>query len=228
MNKRDYNPDSYEKKILELRTRRDDEARLFNKMVEAKETAIREHREWVERKALLVKQVEKLKSEIIEKEEHLQQILDRKNAFLDNAKLDLKRERESVNEARKIHRKTTDELEAILPVVKEFKEFIEKEQNARQRWQEEQSKADKAETTYKEVSQKTEQGKAELLTKEREMEIKKTYLVNLYGKLATYVVTAKETIEYVNEYLEKNGIPMKFNVPGNEIIEVTLDNFNQQ
>ena len=118
MNKRDYNPDSYEKKILELRSRRDDEARLFNNMVEAKETAIREHRELVERKALLVKQVDNLKAEILEKEEHLQQVMDRKNKFIDNAKVDLKRERESVSEVRKVLKKTTEELKTILPLIK--------------------------------------------------------------------------------------------------------------
>ena len=55
----------------------------------------------------------------------------------------------------------------------------------------------------------------------------KSYISNLYGKLASYTRVAKETLEYVNKHLEETGTPLVFRVPEGEKIEINVDNFDK-
>ena len=70
--------------------------------------------------------------------------------------------------------------------------------------------------------------KDSLELKNKELDAYKTYLADLYGKLATYVVVAKETVEWVNEELKKKKVPINFGFPPGEILGIDFNNFDKK
>lgn len=167
MNRDNYNPSSYDKKIKELHGKVEIEAKKLQDVVDSTITAKTELAEQVERKARLNREIKVLNEKIEEAGNALQQFSEKTVSRLNTAEKELKDERVKLEEFRK-----------------------------------------------------------EVQEEMKNLDSTKTYLTDLYGKLAMYVIKAQDMIEYSNDYLEKHGVPIKFQIPDGEIIEVNLDNFN--
>lgn len=218
----------YEKKILELRGLVQTEAKNYQNVLEAKDIALKEIRETREEKSRIEGVIAKLEKQKTEEEDALKQTIAKKTAFIESAKTELKKEKAALKETTDILSETSERVSELMPVVKEIETFISKESDARERFLQ-------AETIFKTSKAKTEKivgeaqkEKAELEEKRQSYEGLKTYVSDLYGKLASYVVLAKETLNYVNETLEQKEIPLEFEIPdGEEILKINIDNFNK-
>ena len=66
-----------------------------------------------------------------------------------------------------------------------------------------------------------------LTKKKAEMDIFEEQVKDLLGRLSSYKTAVTETVEYANEELKKNGIPLTFGLPPDKLIEVDMFNFDQ-
>ncbi len=219
----------YEKKILELRGLIQTEAKNYQNVLEAKDIALKEIKDTREEKSRIEGVISKLEKKQAEAEEALKQTIEKKTAFVESTKVELKKEKKALKETTDILSETSEKVSELMPVVKEIEKFLSKESDARERFL-------RAETIFITAKEKTEKivnqaqkEKAEVKEKHDSFEGLKTYVTKLYGKLAIYVKVATETLEYVNETLEKKEVPLRFEIPeGEKILKVGFDNFNKQ
>lgn len=218
----------YEKKISELRGLIETEAKNYQNVLESKDIALKEIADTRKEKARIETVISDLLIEQTEAEEALKQTIEKKTAFVESTKVELKKEKQALKETTDILSETSQKVSELLPVVKEIETFISKESDARERFlQAENIFITSKQKTEKIVSQAKKE-KDEVIEKTKSLDTLKTYVSKLYGKLATYVVVAKETLEYVNETLEKKEIPLQFEIPdGEEILKIGFDNFNK-
>ena len=80
----------------------------------------------------------------------------------------------------------------------------------------------KASKEFKEEREKLGQLRKEIQEELKGLDGTKTNLNDLYGKVATYVKKAEETLKYVNEEIKKTGVPINF-----EPINISLKNFTE-
>lgn len=217
----------YEKKIAELHDEVSKEAKLLQDVRELKESELKEIALLRERKAQNTILNFRLEGEINLSKEELETTIETKGKFLNESEREL---REKIEEE-KMLKGSIEELkknaEEMGSVVGELQTFIERENQAREKWLSEQEKLSKAKTERLEISQKNEKEEAELLVRNKEFDVYKEKMKDFYGKIATYVVVARETIKQVNEALEKNT-PIRFQLPPNEKeLKVYFDSFNK-
>ena len=108
-------------------------------------------------------------------------------------------------------------------LLKERQDYLSKTEKAREEYVTQKSLLDQAMTDYLAITTKAKEELAQVAKEKTEMGEYKTYLDEFYGKVATYVATAKDTLEVVNEALAK-GTKLRFKVP-NDLM--TMDNFNK-
>lgn len=69
--------------------------------------------------------------------------------------------------------------------------------------------------------------KKEFSKEKAELDIFKEHITELLNKLTAYKQAIEGTVNYANEMLKTNSIPMTFGLPPNETIEITFNNFNK-
>ncbi len=218
----------YDAKVAELQKAVATEARRLQDATEAKDTALREVRELGERKAKLVGVIEKLDREILEKREVLNSLVDRESHFVSTVKQELRKEKTALEEVRGLSAQVAGHLEELNSAAREIDGFIKREGEARLKFLSQKDKLAFIENRYEAVEKTIEQERKALEAEQKDLDAFKTYCADLYGRLASYAVTAKETIEYVNEYLKEKDVPLRFGLPPGEIAEVTFENFNKE
>lgn len=218
----------YDKKVAELRTLVEKEAKNLHDVLDSKILATSEVKELGERKATLGRILIDLETRIKEKQEGLDQLIEKELVVPQSIAAETKKESVSLLERKESLDKINESIKELNPVAVELEDFIKKESNARLRYIEESKKADDSEKKYKEFLTKTQQERASFENKNKELDAYKNYLVDLYGKMASYVGVMRETLEYVNEELKKTNTPIKFNLPPGEIIEIDFNNFTKK
>ena len=258
-----------QKKIAEIRTMIEAEAKKLTDATEAKDNALRELATLAERKARMNKNFSDLELKIKEAERSLQETIERKDqifvpikadraiersklnkireelkkkeaqrdiyALIENKeqvlaslKEQTKQEKKRLAESQKVFKKFSGELGNLLRVSKELQDYVDQGEKFRNDFHKEEERLGKSRQEYKSISTETEKQKQEIAREKKELDTMREYVSDFYGKVASYVRSAKETLEYVNEQLEEKGTPVVFRVPEGEIIEVNLDNFDKE
>lgn len=218
----------YDAKIKELHGLVVAEAQKLQKATEAKENVLREIHELIIRKTNLCQQLNKLTNDIQAAQGNLEQTIKRENTFVDSVKKELQSEQFKTKAASITLGEITDSINQLLPVVKELREFVIKESDTRLKYLTERRKLEIVKLEKNKIDADIIAEKEKLIDKGKSLDAMKTYLVELYGKVASYTKSAKETLEYVNEELEKKDVPLRFDVPPGEIVTITIDDFNKQ
>jgi chromosome segregation ATPase len=216
----------YDKKIKELGDLIQAEAQKLQKVLEAKDSALLETRKLKEQKTSLEIVLVSLENKIKEKENNLNQLIEREGIFLSSIKKEINQEKDKLKETKSLLEEKNLDLDSLTKLSFELNKFIEKEGDIRIQYLDQKQKLDKAQDEYKEISKEAKTEKEFLEIKNKELDSYKEYVINLYGKLASYVKTANDSIKFVNTYFEENGVPIEFKLPPGEIIQVDFDNFN--
>lgn len=215
------------RKLAELRTEIKTGNKVIQDIEQLKESSLPELKTLAERKSLLVGEIEALKNKKLAEQETLDEIIEKQTTFVNSIQREIEKEKTTLSEVRKVLKQTIDEMDNLLTVSRELKNFINQESDARIRYLEARSKLDITEQERNQILTQVDKEKKELTDKQKNLEGIKTCVTELYGKLAMYVMTAQDTIEYVNEHLKQTGTPIVFGLPQGEMIEVDLDNFNE-
>lgn len=216
-----------QKKIAEIRTLVEVEAKKLQNAVEAKDSSLRDIQTLTERKSMLVGQLADIEKQIKVKEQILAETIEKKTKFIDSAKTELKHEKSSIKENQKALQEITKETEEIKKVAKELKVFIKKAEKARLEYLKTQEKLGKVQRELQEATPLLKKEKEEIKKEKKDLDVMKDYVNEAYGKLASYTEKAKETLEYVNEHLKETGTPLVFRVPEGQLLEINIDNFDK-
>jgi len=216
----------YQAKIQELRGLVEKEAKNLQNVLEGKDNALKECRELGERKERLNRELGTIEHNISEANNNLEQLCVRKERFITSAKTELVNLRKEIGATKKELSKLVAHVKETSNVYAELERFLQHERDAREKFLAIQEKLSTAEQKHDLLITKTKKEKEEIEQKQKELDAFKQHTEQLYGKLASYVAVAQQTVEYVNESL-KNNVPLHFRVPEGEIIELTLDNFNE-
>lgn len=218
----------YDKKVAELVSMVESKAKELQNVTEAKDVAILEVRQLGERKAALGKVLVVLEGKIKEAQEHLDQTVAREGHFVSSVKVELKKEKDSLKEVSETLEKTTERVNEMSPIAKELEQFLEKESTAQAKWLEAEKKLNASVKQYLDMKAQADADREDIAKQNQAQDAYKNYLTDFYGKLATYVRVAKETVEWVDEELEKRGVPVRFDLPPGEIMQIDFNNFNKK
>lgn len=218
----------YDKKVAELVSRVEAKAKELQNVTEAVDLAILEVRQLGERKATLGKVLNDLEAKIKGAQEHLSQVIDREQHFVDSVKKELTKEKSALKETTEILEKTTERINEMSPIAKQLEQFLKNESNAQAKWLEAEKKLNGSVKKYLDMKAQADADREDIAKQNQAQDAYKEYLEDLYGKLATYVRVAKETVEWVDQELEERGVPVRFDLPPGEIMQIDFNNFNQK
>ena len=216
----------YDKKVSELREMVDQEAKRLQDVVDKKEGINLEIKILSDKKTILTRGIAGLEQEIKEKQEALNQLVNRESSFVSSVKTELSKEKDDLKQTKDSLGNLTDKLNETKIVASEIDTFIKKEADARVKYLDQEEKLKLSQREFKEIESKTELDMKELVKRTKELDTYKQYISDLYGKLASYVKVANETVESVNSYLKEKNIPMEFGLPPGEIVKIYFNNFN--
>lgn len=216
----------YEKKAAELRKLISVEAIKLQDVVDQKIFALSEINALSSRKTALLGVLAGLEAKIKEKKEELNQLIERELSFVSSIKTETDSKKKKLNDTDKLLEEKNKDLETLTKLSLELNKFIEKEGDIRTQYLKQKEKLEESSKEYNKIENKVKTEKEFLEIKNKELDSYKEYVINLYGKLASYVKTANDTIKFVNNYLEENGVPIEFKLPPGEIMEINFDNFN--
>jgi chromosome segregation ATPase len=218
----------YDRKVAELQERVAKEAKNLQSVLNEKEAITKQVYCLIERKQFLNEQIHNLEINLKGKEDSINEIIKKESEFLSSIKEEQKKEANILKEIKK----ELSELEIYLSekknVISELNEFIKKERDVRERFIIEDEKLQNSLTISKQITKEVGEKLESLEIKNRDVDSLKQYVADLYGKMASYVRVMNETIEYVNEFLNKNKIPLEFELPAEEKIKISFDNFNEK
>lgn len=217
----------YEKKIAELHNEISKEAKLLQDATEKKESELREIALLIERKGKIATLNFKLQGEIALSQEALETSIETKGKFLSESEKELRRRKEESKNLEKVISNLQDRAEEMKSVVAEVEAFVSNGVDAHQKWLEEQDKLNAVEKKHEKLMSEMNEKERFMREEKKSLDGMKDYLKDFYGKVATYVAVAKETIEQVNEALEKNT-PIRFQLPpGEKELEIDFKDFNK-
>ena len=170
-----------------------------------------------------------VREELKKREAHrdICELVEGKEQILLSIKEQTAQEKKKLAEMREISQKASGELENLLRVSEELQKFVREGDAVRKQFLEEQERLGKSRNEYAVITEETKKQKQDIAQEKKDLDGMKKYVSDLYGKLASYVNSAKETLEYVNEQLEEKGTPIVFRIPEGEILEINLDNFDK-
>lgn len=215
-----------QRKVAEIADMIEREAARLQDASEAKESEIRAVRVLIDRKARLVSEIAALEQDIKGRKAHIVSLTNQKKEALASHKKQAEQERKRLRTASKELEKVLEQIANVQVIANDLQQSILQVERKRQEYREVHDKAAKARKEYKEVHPRIEKEKVEIVAAERGLASMNQTVMDMYGKLASYVQTAKKTLKYVNEELEKQDIPVVFDVPEGDIIEIDIDNFD--
>jgi chromosome segregation ATPase len=218
----------YEKKHQELQSLVEKEAKKLQDVIDTREAAQLDIRLLAEKKVSLTKVLLDLQNEVQSTKDFLEELKEKNQRFTEEGKKAYDADQAKKIRNKELLEKITTTLNSSVKVASEVGEFIHKEADAREKYLEQRDKAEVSERNYEEAEAKLKREKAEIEAEKKQLDGTKKYISDLYGKVATYIKVMQETVEYVNEALAENGVPMHFNAPKGKVIEVDFDNFNQE
>ena len=164
-----------------------------------------------------------LEQMVKEKKASLADLTERELAFVAKVEKELSDKNISLAVATTCLEDVKKKLEETSGLLQERQDYLTKTKQAREQYVEEKSKLDLAMTKYEQATVKHDQELALVAKEKKEMGEYKTYLDDFYGKVAGYVIVAKDVVEQTNVALAK-GTKLRFKVP-NDLL--TMDNFNK-
>lgn len=221
------NSNSYQDKILELRHYVELEARALQNVSESKEVIIKDLAELSTKKTTIVKQIAESEKRLVDLEEVFNQTKETERKFVMDVEAELKNKTERLKTTNETLDEVSNKLDASTIALKEIEGFIEKEQDARARWLKEKIKLGVLLNEIEGLEKKFEKQQEANKKEEKKLDSLKIYLTDFYGKIGSYVKTAQETLEHVNKTFEETGVPIKFDIPDSQILNVDINNFEQ-
>lgn len=176
-----------------------------------------------------------LKNKNLQLEQDVQysaQLLEAEQVKQEEMVVSLKREQKQEQERLQVIKQTLEQLinqiTELKPVAKELQNFVLRELKAREKYLTEQTKLNKAEQRYVVITKDITKQQAMIAEEKQAVDGMKDYAKDLYGRLASYVRVAKETIAYVNEELVKHNAPLRFSPPPDNLLIVDMYNFDKE
>ena len=191
-----------------------------------KATGLEEIRQIAEKKQKLLGVIENLQSEVSNAQEVLNTAINRQSHFLESSETERKAQIQKLDSVKTHLENINSLIKESEPVAKELLKFVKKNKTAREKYLKQSAKLSKAETKYKAVQSEFKAKLADIKSGKQDLNGLKSYLEDLYGRLASYVSAAKDTLEYINAEMEKNGVPMRFGLPEGQILEIDMFNFD--
>ena len=171
-----------------------------------------------------------IREELKKKEAHrdLCELVEGKERVLLSIKEQTAQAKKKLTEMQNISQKASGELENLLRVSGELQKFVDGRDVIKKQFLEEQERLGKSRHEHTVITAETTKQKQEISQEKKELDTMREYVADFYGKVASYVRSAKETLEYVNEQLEEKGTPVTFRIPEGEILEINIDNFDKE
>jgi len=216
----------YDRKVAELQEMVAKEAKKLQDTVDVRDAVILEMKQLSNHKTIMLRGIAGLDEEIKKKTNILNQLIVTEESYISSSKKELNKEKESLVNTKHQLSELTDKLSELNLVAKEINQFIELEADARNKYLEEKEKLEISKRTSKKISENVTKALEKADKKNRELDNYKQYIADLYGKLATYVRVARETVETANSYFKENGVPIEFGLPPGEIVKIDFDKFN--
>lgn len=211
----------YELKLEELHALVEAEAKAFQDVVTQKETATNDVQTLQEHKTLLQETITKMQKNCVEAVAELGHTMSRERSFVESAKREVDKEKESLTETKNAVVQLKEEHEQLIPRVEEIREYSQKLSAVREEYTAESIKLEKIKHECTEIASEVERGKDEIKKKQKTFEGMRAHLEHLHNKAFAQMRAARETVDFVNKRLQETGTPMKFNIT--EVVEVNLE-----
>jgi chromosome segregation ATPase len=218
---------SYEKKTAELRSRVEEQAKILQNTVEAKDNALREVQSLGERKSELRKELASIENQIAEARLNLHNEIQARTKYIESAKVELEKEKVALAEVGKEVIAERDKLAELKRITEELSKFISSASQAREDYLGAKGKLDEAVRTEKEIMFKVSKEKAEMSQEKQDLDNFKTYVINFYGRLGTYHQLVRQITEHLHQLLKENKVPMQFGLPPDRITKVPFEEFEK-
>lgn len=217
--------DPYRAKIAKFQETIEDQAQTLQKLQESQEIFDLKTKEFQKREASYHSTIRDLEEQVVKAQERFANEVERRTEFIEAAKVEWKKENDRLEKTKLELKQVVETVVEMDKVARELSGFTAKETEAREKYLIETNKLSRAVRSKEETLKITEDKQKQIEIRQKELDVFKQYVADLYGKLATYVKTAEATLEYVNEELEKKGVPIHFALPPGEIVEINIDNF---
>lgn len=218
---------AYDQKIAEFRGLQEQEARKLQNLKESVDNSLQELKTLAEKKSAIAKVIDQLEQKKREELISLDEIISKKDTVLSSIKQESKKETVVLKENQKLSKKLQTKVDTLNVVANELDAFVKKESAARLKYLKQKEKLDSTEKTFKDSKAEIAKMTKDLDMRNKAMDNFKSYLMDFYGKIASYVAVARQTIEQVNIDLEKHEVPLGFKLPPGEILEINIDNFDK-
>ena len=204
---------SYTDKISELNSQLNEEARKLQKLDEQKDNFLKEFAEIVGRKSALLAQIGVLENKVSAEKALLEETKDTKKAFIDSAKVELKQETEKLKSVQEHISLLSEELQNLEIVAAELHSFLDKKKEARLEYLTEKEKLDNVKKTHDIISKKALKTSKEIEEKNKQLDDYRKNMTDWSGRLTTGLYKVREATKELNERLDKEGIPVEFDLP---------------
>lgn len=214
--------------VEELAKRVNEKARELQNVQESVDAAHRKIADLQQHEQRLRKDADALEAQIKERREALDALIQLEYKFLSNIKTERSKESEALEKIRKGISELSQEQSVLGMMTDDARTFAAYRDEYKKEYLDVKAKFEAAEQAKQEALRMTETLFRDASVRQKEMDYFKQNLTDFYGKVATFVRTAEETLEFVNQELERKGTPIRFAIPEGQIMEFTLENFNKQ
>lgn len=219
--------ESYDHKKAELREGIEGEAQKLQRVTQAKESEQRDVEETKKKKSRLSEMLSILYGNIEKAKTDLENQSQKKSEVVRTKKREADDEKSRLLGYKTEARKWEKEMSELQSVAQELKDFIPQGTEAKKKYLEFTEKLADTKAQHAKINRETNKKLDELAQRNKDFDQFKTYVIDRYGRLASYVKVAKETLTHVNAEMEKSGMPLEFMIPTQKDI-LTMDNFDKE
>lgn len=203
----------YERKIKELQSLVAAEASRLQNVNDQKDFALREVRQLGERKSRMVAEISRLEEEIGKANAQLLDLKTRESSLIDSAKEELNRLRSQLVVVNRDFSRLSIRAEELKMVCDELDDFIALEKDARQKYLVAQAELGAVEKESKETREMIDKERKKAKERNKLLDDYREKLKEFSGRLTYNLNVFRETVNFLNENLEKRGIPVEFGLP---------------
>ena len=218
----------YDRKIKELHSLVEQEAKKLQNEIDKRNETLFEIKRLSDKKIVIVNVLSDLEGKVVEKEKHLNRLIDMEQEFLSSIKKEQNREKEKYLVIKRDLGGLDKRVEETRGVVEEINSFLKKNKNARSDFIKESAKLDIVKGVSRKMIDRVVQELEKIDKRNDDLDRYKRYILDIYGKMASYVKVMNETVEYVNMSLKNNEIPIRFGALKDKIFEIDINNFQEQ
>lgn len=213
----------YVDKIADLNKQVNEEARKLQKLQEGKDNFLKDFSEIVGKKARLLKQISALEQKVLEEKDVLGEIKDTKRYLVNAVKVELKQETEKLKTTNHHLAELSLRTEELESIVLELSKFIDKNKEARQEYLTEKEKLENVKKENIVISTDTLKKSEEVVKQNKQLDDYRQAMIDWSGRLTTGLHKVREATKELNERLDKEGIPVVFDLPPEQKITVPFE-----